>query len=244
MNTLLINTITEAQRIRLFIIGDDRLKLSKKISQLILGPQLAGIDVYDPLGKIDFTCGKMYSLRKQIVERFWIALGLEDFIRSTLLKKDKMNELNQNTEEAEDLKEEMTETIDVVLEDFDIPQSNKYMNKWIEKIRNLNVSELIRDYPEITIPPLINFVEGLPNSSMEQNYLFVIVSNKIIVNNLWNDTLDYIYNSDARLIIFESTKDRLSIENLLLKTHFTKQYQIIELRKTKKYSDKLIKINF
>ena len=155
-----------------------------------------------------------------------------------------MNELNQNTEEAEDLKEEMTETIDVVLEDFDIPQSNKYMDKWIEKVRNLNVSELTRDYPEITVPPLINFVEGLPNSSMEQNYLFVIVSNKIIVNNLWNDTLDYIYNSDARLIVFESTKDRLNIENLLLKTHFTKQYQIIELRKTKKYTDKLIKVNF
>lgn len=244
MNTLLINTISEAQRVRLFIIGDDRLKLSKKISSLQFVPQLAGIDIYDPLGKIDFTCGKMYSLRKQIVERFWIALGLEDFIRSTLLKKDKMNELNQNTVESEDLKEEMTETIDVVLEDFDIPQSNKYMDKWIEKVRNLNVSELTRDYPEITVPPLVNFVEGLPNSSMEQNYLFVIVSNKIIVNNLWNDTLDYIYNSDARLIVFESTKDRLSIENLLLKTHFTKQYQIIELRKTKKYTDKLIKINY
>ena len=110
--------------------------------------------------------------------------------------------------------------------------------------RSLNVAELSKEYPEAVIPELVNFVEGLPSSVMENQYLFIVVSNKIVINNMWNDLLDYIYNTASRMLIYESTKDRLSIEQLLIKSHYTGQFNVLELRATKKYIDKLIRIHY
>ena len=237
--------IEESRRYRLFIIGDDRLKLASTIAKMKMNIPLSGIDIYDPKGKIDFVCGKLYKIRKEIVESFWIELGLEEFIRSPLLKKEKMNELNIPGEDAEALKEEMTNVIEAVIDTYDNDFSrNQYMTKWLEKVRNLNAAELSKEYPDVVIPELVNFVEGLPSTVMENQYLFIVVSNKIIVNNMWNDLLDYIYNTFSRMLIYESTKDRLSIEQLLVKSHYTGQFNVLELRATKKYVDKLIRIHY
>lgn len=237
--------IEQSQRYKLFIIGDDRLKLSTIISRMKLNVPLSGIDIYDPKGKIDYVCGKMYKIRKEIVEAFWTELGLEEFIRSPLMRKEKMSELNIPGEDSEALREEMTDVIEAVIDTYDNDFTrNQYMSKWLEKVRSLNVAELSKEYPEAVIPELVNFVEGLPSSVMENQYLFIVVSNKIVINNMWNDLLDYIYNTASRMLIYESTKDRLSIEQLLIKSHYTGQFNVLELRATKKYIDKLIRIHY
>lgn len=170
--------IEQSQRYKLFIIGDDRLKLSNVISRMKLNIPLSGIDVYDPKGKIDYVCGKMYKIRKEIVEAFWTELGLEEFIRSPLMRKEKMSELNIPGEDSEALREEMTDVIEAVIDTYDNLNRNQYMTKWLEKVRSLNVAELSKEYPEAVIPEIVNFVEGLPSSVMENQYLFDTITNK------------------------------------------------------------------
>lgn len=238
---------------KIVLIGDDRLKYYNILKDLIdnlkddrfKSDEI--IKIYDGKGKIIFNYGNIYNVRKDIVNSFWETLGLDD-----LTEKDKMLKIKEALDDL-DLVDDMNEALEGVLDIDDVEKysDNLYFKKWCDKLsKRIDgkyhfSKELVKKYDDnkkIVSDEI--FISELPESSKDTIYM--IVSNKIIIYDLWFDILSLIYENNEKerdnylLLIFESTKDRLSILEMLKMSKT--EHESIKLRETKKYQDYLIKI--
>lgn len=236
MEAEFVEILGRAQKKNIFLIGDLHLKLYSQLIKIKkTNPTLINkIVVYDPEGEICFNAGYIQNVKRGIIHDFWeqIGMGLDegtkeqrtDFLKEKLLDEDE-------TEEIKDV-------LDDVINDYTVDiASNEYLRKWTDKLKSyskdlyLTLKEGIED---------VEYSRELPIAEGVKNFLIIIVGNKIIKLRLWFDVLDYIY-STQKLIIIESSKDRLSFNDLLIKTKENYSREIV--KQTKKYTDYLLVIN-
>lgn len=207
---------------KILILSDELLTIYKclmtdSFKMLHTNRQIDTIELYDPKGKIEFKYGgELIEIKNNIINDIWSKLGLEEM--NTRSKLEKINEALIDPDLMDEFEEAIKNSIDGQSDGrFNYYYENNItFKKWIDKLiiktpKGRKISESITKKYQPGYE--IRTIKELKN--VDKNTLIICVSSKIVSNGIFTDVINDLLYYKNKMIFYETTRDNISIYQML-----------------------------